>query len=160
MKENEVKEKDVLQQVTGTLTEEPISFEVDYRDLFMRSKKRKFEVKPLVLGSLARISSLYVSIDIEKITSGKSSFEVIKDHSRTVAEIVAIAVTNRKEYPSKKLIDFFFYHLTVNELATLLLIVLKQANVVNFILTIASMRNLNVLESREKKEVSQKSQGS
>jgi hypothetical protein len=155
-------DKDVLQSVNQVLTEEPVSFDVTYTDLLKKSRKRTFKVKPLVLGSLARISSLYISIDMEKVkqNAAQSSFEIMKDHCRSVAEIVAIAVTNEKQYPSQKLIDFFYYNLNVHELADLLVIILKQADVVNFILTIASMKNLNVLNVIEKKEVSQQSQGS
>jgi hypothetical protein len=155
-------DKDVLQNASSVITEEQVSFDVDYTDVFKRSRKKTFQVKPLVLGSLARISTLYLGIELEKIktNAAQSSFEVMKDHCRSVAEIVAIAVTNEKKYPSKQLIDFFYYNLTVKELATLLVIILKQADVVNFILTIASMKNLNVLNVKEKKEVSQQSQGS
>jgi hypothetical protein len=160
-------ENEVLQNVAGTINEEPVSFDVGYTDWLKRKRKRSFPIKPLVLGSLTRISKLFLGIDLSNITSGNFAtavLELMKDHSHTTAEIVAIAVTNQKKYPSKKLIEFFIYHLDAQQLNSLLAVVLKQADMMIFINTIVSIRSLNVLEKKEngtaKSEASPQSQGS
>lgn len=71
------------------------------------------------------------------------------NHSRTCAEVVAIAVTESKQNPSKQLIDVFFYNLSKDDLNTALRIVLQQMNTLDFLNTIVSVKSLNVLEMRK-----------
>lgn len=123
--------------------------------LGLRKEERVFEVRPLVLGSLIRISELLLSIDKKLITQDKLedkpeflnlSFGLMQKHSRQMAEAVAVAVTNQKKEPPSSLVDFFLYNLTTNELLEVFMVVVQQMNVSGFINCIISIRGINVME--------------
>lgn len=152
--------KEIIKQEADALIQEPITLTIDIpaknrvHKLLQQKKilpvKKVFQVRPLVLGSLIRISKLLADIDVAKIDKEKFaevSFELMQGHSETMAKIAAIAVTNEKKEPSKALVNFFLYQLTAKELFSVVQIVLKQMDVQSFLLGIISVRNLNVIET-------------
>jgi hypothetical protein len=149
--EAQLDEKTVLKQVADTITSKAITFEIDIRErtIFgrVKEKKKSFVIRPLTPSQLQRISKLIIDIDIKDI-SVATVFHVLRDHARTCAEIVAIAVSESREHPSDELIDLFFHNLDQADMDTALKIVLQQMEVVNFINTIVSIKSLNVLERR------------
>jgi hypothetical protein len=108
---------------------------------------KSFEVKPLTLSQLHRISKLIIDID-GKVQTANDIFIMLRDHARTCAEIVAIAVSDSRHEPSKKIVDTFFFNLDHKDMDAALNIVMKQMEVINFINTIASIKSLNVLERK------------
>jgi len=149
--ETELSEKTVLKAVSDTVTSKAVSFDIDIRvkNIFgrVREKKKSFVVRPLTPSQLQRISKLIIDIDIDEITIARV-FHLLRDHARTCAEIVAIAVSESREEPSDELIDLFFHNLDHADMDTALKIVLQQMEVVNFINTIVSIKSLNVLERK------------
>jgi len=123
--------------------------------LKIRQEKRVFEIKPLVLGSLIRVSERLLSIDKEMLTKERLedkqhfltlNFELMQRHCKQVAEIVAITVTNEKKEPPKSLVNFFLYQLTSKELMQVFSVVVQQMNVSDFIGCIISIIGTNIME--------------
>jgi hypothetical protein len=140
-------EKTLLRKVADTIEEKSITFDIDVPGLFGKKKKRSFEVKPLTLSQLQRISKLLLDID-GKVVTANDIFILLRDHAWTCAEIVAIAVTESRRHPSKRLINLFFNNLDHGDMDTALNIVFKQMEVINFTNTIISIKTLNVLERK------------
>jgi hypothetical protein len=167
-----------LAQVADAVLEKPVTFEIIlipqtpvHRWLQRkgwRPSKKSFTIKPVVLGSLLRISDLLLSIDLEILQKGKGfldkSYHLVSHHTDTLVRIIAIAIQNTRQEPSSALISLLKTNLSTKELMTLLSLVLKQMDLQNFIASIISIRGLNVLESEARKsessEVSPSIQGS
>lgn len=124
----------------------------------LRKEQRVFHVKPLVLGSLIRVSKLLLSIDNSQFTSERINrrseflnlgYGLAEQHGQHMARIVAIAVTNEQKEPSDSLVNFFLHHLTATELQRVFGIVMQQMEIQNFIVSIISARGLNVLEEKD-----------
>lgn len=163
-----MEEKKELQQTADALLGNGITITVDvqaatwYDRLLQQWKwrpaQRTFIIKPLVLGSLIRVSKLLLSIDNSLLTKDlledrfglfNANYALMQKHSGAMATIIAIAVTNTKAEPSEKLVNFFLYNLTPKELSQLFAVVVSQMDVVSFTSSIISVRGLNVLESKD-----------
>ena len=101
---------------------------------------------------MMRISKLLLQIDIN-IRDHTTDFlyKAIEQHGDVIARVIAVAITNKREEPSQKLVDFIIYNFTSKELFGVLTIVLRQMDVGSFINSIISMKGLSVLESGAKK---------
>lgn len=156
---------ETLSKVSTTLTQAPVKIEIDIpaknwlHQLLQRHRilpaKRTFYIKPVTLGNLSRISKLLLEINVEGFDPGKfleSNYELLDKHGKAIAEVVAIAITNTKAYPSKELIDFIRFNLNAKDLLKVLGIVLKALDVSSFTLSITLIKGLNVLEKSEKKK--------
>jgi hypothetical protein len=157
-------EKNVLDEVRKAVTEEATTFEMDIKPLTgmhallqkMRilPKKKRYLIGPSTLGTMTRISTLVMAVEISDIGREnflQANFMIAKDHGEKLAEIIALAITNSKKYPEKKLIMELFYNLTPTDLLNIVSIVLHSLDVKSFIATIALIKSLNVLEKSEKK---------
>lgn len=144
--EESLDEKEVLKNAVDAVEQRSIEFEIDVPGLFGK-KKKKFEVRPLTVSQVHRISKLIIDID-GKLETANDLFLMLRDHARKCTEIVAIAVTDSRKEPSKKLVDLFFNNLDHRDMDTALQIVLKQMEVISFINTIASIKSLSVLERK------------
>ena len=162
-------ETETLASVSDAINHQAIRFEIDviavgfqkvYKKFGLFKGKKIFEISPLTLSQLQRISKIILDIDLKDLTPS-GVLKLMAEHSHSCAEMVAIAVTRSAEKPSKKLVNLFFNSLSQEDMHIALQIVLKQMSVINFINTIASVRSLNVLEKKpvnvkgaEKKEES------
>ena len=170
----EQKTIDTLSHAAETITDKSVEFTIDVRPrsqmhaLLQRVKLRpivkKYNIQPIVLGNLQRISRLLLTIspDKQKIQAGELMDEIYRtadQHGRVMAEACAIAIQNNRQEPSKALIAELEDNLTAKEMSTLLAIVVKQMDLVNFMNSIISIRGLNVLESALPNEVSPVDQG-
>jgi hypothetical protein len=157
--------EDIKRQEAAALLQKPVTLTIDtpaknwYERLLvklkLRQEKRVFQIKPLVLGSLIRISERLLSIDKKMLTRERLedkqqflslNFELMQRHARQVAEIVAIAVTNQKSEPPAALVNFFLYQLTAKELMQVFSVVVQQMNVSDFISCIISISGTNIME--------------
>lgn len=172
---------ETLAKAVDALVSEPIKVEVDIhpQSLWEKSlqrlrilpKTKVFVIRPITLGNLARISKLLLSIDIspDQLRDQGISlvYELMSEHSETVSRIVAVAIDNRKEGPSEKLVQFILHQFTAAEIMSVFSIVVKQMDMKSFMNTIISVRGVNVLEKKsagvpnaESSEVSPMDQGS
>lgn len=138
-------EENILKKVPDVVDERSVRFEIDVRKKG-KIKKKSFEIRPLTLSQLHRISKLILDIDIKDTASGV--FELIKNHSTTCAEIIAIAVTDSKKKPSKKLVNLLFNNLDHRDMDTAITIVAQQMDILPFMSTMASIKTLSVLERK------------
>ncbi len=121
--------------------------------------KKTYEIRPIVLGNLLRISSLLLSIDPKFLKGGNglldTGHQLASYHTDTLIQVLAIAIQNNRAEPSGSLMSLIKYNLSPREMHQLLGIVLEQMDLTNFITSIISIRGLNVLETSETlKEVS------
>lgn len=153
----------ILSDVSKAVTEEATSFEIDVKPqnkthtflqkIRLKPTKKKYLIRPLTLGTMARLSRLANLLQIKDLTKEnfrEINYDLAENSGGSLAEMIALAVTNSREYPDNKLISFLLYNLTAKELLTAVQIVLVQMDTQNFISTIASIRSLNILEKREK----------
>lgn len=157
---------EIQKKVIDAVISDSITFDIDitYSNWFQKwlqkvgvlKKKKEFEIKPLTLAQLERISRHLLDIDVQ-LTSTDSILKLISNHSRTCAEIVAVAVTASRNKAPRALVEIFYNNLAKNDLHLALQIVLNQMDVQSFILSIASIRSLSMTPTQ--KSVSAKSAG-
>lgn len=170
------KTTETLTEVADVTLDKPFTITVDlihggFFERFLqkwgiRPKKRVFELKPITLGNLIRISKLLLQIDEDILDSKKllnSIYRSLDEHGDAIAEVVATAMINTKAGPSRKDIDLVRDEFTPTELKFVLSLVISRMNVSDFMHSIISIRGLNVLESEPKnglkKKVSPSEQG-
>lgn len=158
---------DTLKAVADTVTEDPVSFTIDilprnrWHQWAQNNKhlnryfpqKKEYSIRPITYGNLHRISRLVMSVDLtgmERRSMNDVGMELLSKHAGMVAEIVAIAITNSRQQPPKSLINELLYSLTASESMTLLMLVLKQMEIQNFLATIIYCRGANVLSDGKK----------
>lgn len=163
-------EKKALEQTADALLGTGITITVDTPAQTLKEKalklcgrwkeKRTFVVKPLVLGSLVRVSKLLLSIDNSLLTRElidrdnrfdlyNLNYQMMAQHAEAMARVIAIAVINEKKEPPESLVEFFLYRLTPKELLQVFTVVLNQIDVSGFTSSIISARGLSVLESQD-----------
>lgn len=156
-----MEENEVLSRVSDAVLQQAVTFEIDIlpgsrmhawlQRIGWLKRKRGFEIRPLTLGQLQKVSKLIISINADLVTiTSDAVLKMMIEHTRTCAEIVAIAVTPSRHTPSKALIDMFFHNLSKEDMSLALQIVLQQMNVTNFIITIISIRNLSINQAKKK----------
>jgi hypothetical protein len=147
--------ENILEKVADTVLEKPVVIEVDVAGTwYKKAHKATFELKPINLGSLIKISKLLLSID-DKINSQdwlNSSYSTMEKHGYSIAKVIAIAIHNRKSDPPASLVNLVLHNFTSKELLSTLAIVLKQMGVSHFISSIVSMKGLNILEASPKEQ--------
>ncbi|HEV7333240.1 MAG TPA: hypothetical protein VGN63_19550 [Flavisolibacter sp.] len=172
-------ENQTLEHAADSLLHEGVTITVDVKPvdkiesalqrIGWMPKKRSFTIKPLVLGSLVRISKLMLSIDKDAINKDSiqdrfklfnTNYELMEKHSRQIAEVIAVAVTNTKAAPSRETVEFFLYNLTPQDLMRVLTIVLQQIDVESFTASIISMRGLSVIETNPQTDQTEKNKAS
>lgn len=150
----------ILSATADTILEKPIRIEVDVlhprwwekigMKVGMMPRKRSFDIRPATLGNMIRISKLLLPVDVDiyrKSPILDASYQLISEHARTLAHVLAIAVINTEKEPPASLIKFFLNNLTSKEVKQLAGIVIQQLDVGNFMTTIVSIRGRNILET-------------
>lgn len=157
----ELQEKELLEAVANTTTDEPVLITVDIvptsaLHAFLQKKKllpkqRTFQLSAIKMGSLIRISKLLLEIDVSVFDFSnimESNYKAIVQHSERLAECVAIALQNGRVAPSKKLTAFILRNFSTKEMLGVLAIVVKQMDLTSFMSSIISVKGMNILENR------------
>jgi hypothetical protein len=149
----------VLQNVASTVVSEGVTLVVDIRrkwweKLLRRPSQRVFHIHPITLGSLVQISKRLLSIDTN-ISDMKNllemNYHLMEDHTRTAAEVVAIAIHNKPGEPPAALVRFIINTFTAKEVFSTLSIVIKQMDVTSFMSSIILVKGgMNVIEMSPK----------
>jgi hypothetical protein len=154
--------KEVLQKVADAVTDRPTTIVVDvnYSNRWQKKlqkwnvlpKQRQFDIAPITLGSLIRISKLLLEINISieelKVKWKDSSYQAMYLHSETMAKVIATAIQNTREEPPASLVAFILNHFSSKELLAVMNIITGKMDITSFISTIVSARGINVLESQ------------
>ncbi len=151
----------VLQGVSDAVTQETFYFEITIpptdrlHALLQRWKikpeKRTFKIAPLTLGSAMRISKLMIDVEFKGSVDISSMTEALHASGDKMAQVIGIAIKNRKAEPSQALVDLLKWNLSAAELKTLTSIVIKSLNIESFLTTIILMKGVNVLELKATK---------
>lgn len=163
---------DVLQSVPGVVLQEPIEFSIKIRYRYKYQKwlqkkkilpeKKHFVVKPLCLAACYRLSRLVVpieNVDKEAFSNIVGLLDSVARHMPAMVEIVAIAITDAREKPDKKLIKFLFETLTQEELKQLSGMIIGFLNLQAFMISIISFKGVMNLLMKKEKDMSRQSTG-
>jgi hypothetical protein len=155
-------ETEVLKKVSDVTLEEPISITVDVKPMGwihrrlqkwgVIPKKRVFELKPITLGSLIRISKYLLEIDIripDRDSILDANYRALTEHGEKLAIVIALAIRNSKAPVDKNLVEFIKQNFTPKEILAVLGIVIRQMDITNFMSSIISVRGMNVLVSNQ-----------
>lgn len=155
---------DTLQQVADTALDQPLTITVDVAPQYwwqrwlqqwrIWPKKKQFQLRPLYLGTLLRISRILLAIQWKMPGKEEAhqpnllelNYEALQNHSGHLAQVVALAITNTDRAPSPALTRFILQNFTSKELMGVLALVLKQMDLSSFMISITSVKGLNVLE--------------
>ncbi len=144
-------QNETLKKVADTLLDEPVIIKITQKPkyFFQKPKEKEFRVEKLCLGSLIRISKILLSIDTEMFKQGsfvENCMKVMAGKGDLMAEIIAIAIVNRKTSPSKSLINLIMEEFTSADMLTALSVVIKQMDITSFMNSIISIKGTNLLE--------------
>lgn len=159
MQENTI---ETLERVVDTTLEKPFTISVNIEHVGrierllqswgIKPKQRVFELTPITLGNMIRISKLLLRID-EKILDKEnlldSNYQILSDHGEKLAEIIAIAISNNKIGPSESLIKLVKEEFTPKIMLRTFAEIIMQMNVKDFMHSIILVRGFNVLEKKE-----------
>lgn len=109
---------------------------------------RDFEIRPLTLGSLIRISKIILDIDPDILKQDsvlQAVYKIADQHARQLARVVAIAFTNTKAEPPESLVDFIEDNISVKQLREVIQVIIIKMDVTSFISSIVSIRGINLL---------------
>lgn len=136
------------------LIEKGVRFKVKKTSLlqYFGKKEREFEIFQPYLGTLDYLSAQYLKLDYsaQKLANENwlnESKRLQAAHSKTCANIVAIAVLNSKwkiKLFYKFLANYFFWHLKPDKLSKIAEIILQMSNISDFT---NSIRLMSIMET-------------
>lgn len=144
----------MLKETAAAILEDPIKLTITghQKHFLMRWKTvkvtREFEIRPLTLGSLIRISRIILDINPEIFKSEtvlEAVYGLADKHGRELSKVVAIAFTNARMEPAESLITFIQESITAKQLREVLSVIIRQMDVRSFMSSIVSIRGINLL---------------
>lgn len=146
-----------LQQAADVLTDKPVTLEIDVpakgrlHKLLQRWKlkpvKKVYELKPLRLGPIIRISEILNEMQIGAVNEDnviEKTYEMAAKHGEKLIECVAIAIHNQDSAPAAEIKELL-RSCTAKELAAMCNYTVAKVDVANFIKSIALIKGVNVL---------------
>lgn len=145
-------DKEVQKRAAEALTQkgEEITIVVDDRDIWHKLKlkptKKTFIIRPLSLATLQRISSslLELGFDMNANNMWEESLKAMNGSSVALAQIIALVIWNKKQLPPRWLFEMIYYNVSPDEMFEILVVVLKQMKVKDFITSIMSVRGMSL----------------
>lgn len=142
-----------------TILQEGIDFYVTVNNpnilhkIGLLKKKHYFVLKPLVLGTLLRISKIMVDIkfkeQIDKENWQEQGIAAMAEHINALVEIIALAIRNDESKASRKVIKILKKNATVTEMLAITSYVLGQMNVSDFMKSIISVKGMSLIKPEE-----------
>lgn len=134
----------IEQAAVNVMTDKGVAFTVHNTGLLRRFIKGvNLSIKPSKLGTLLRLSGLYLEAEIseERLNENpiKASHEITHKNIKNYALIAAIAIINNRvgiALFSRVLAKYLLWRLTTKELLTLVGLVIEANNVLDFMNTI------------------------
>lgn len=168
-------DKTLLKKTADAVLEKGVTLEVDilhptWLQRLRKQTKRTFIIKPASLATLVNISNEFLGVEVD-LTDRNNILKIVQQlavkESYRLAKVIAYAITNSRQDPSKELIDFVYYNFEVAELQKVVALVVDKIHYSSFLNSIVSIKGTNVLEmsianakSAEKKEASLQNQRS
>jgi len=156
---DKVNEDKVNKEVVDTILQEGIDFFIEYnapnilRRRGILPKSKKFVIRPLVMGTLIRVSKIMVDMKFtEKVSSENfttQGMEMMAGHTNELIDIIALAIENRESRPNKRLTKLIRKNATPQEIVELINVVVSQMDVGNFMKSIISIKGVSLLQKEE-----------
>lgn len=150
----------VLAAAVDTITEKTFNFDITIvpkgklhallQRFKLARKKVSFELRPVSVGTLYRISKMILSLEINTgtdLSSLSRSHLRVTENIDTMIEICATAIHNQKSEAPASLKNLLRENLSSIELMKLMAMVVKSMAVENFIVSIVLVKGMNVLAS-------------
>jgi hypothetical protein len=117
-------------------------------------EKKTYEIKPLTLGSLMRISKEVEGISDELFNQKDdnlmaANIKAMGAHSEALARVIAIGLSGRKGEPSTRIVNDVLNNFTPSDMMKVLNIILKQMNVMGFMSSIISIKGMSLVNPEE-----------
>lgn len=150
-----MKENDIQKKAAATITgkTKKVTMRVNrigwLHRLGLIPKEKTFEIRPITAGNLIRISALLIDLGVEVDTQDfwGESLKAVTNNTEDLVKVCAYAIHNDKSEPPQKLIDFILYNASAETLSKILLIVVKQLNVKDFMSSIISIKGVSLMKS-------------
>lgn len=156
----------MLQKTADTFLDEPIQIAIDIKAqgkwhsflqrIRVKPKQAVYQVKGCTLRNMIRISRILLEVDFKPAPKDNTiewGYGLVDSEGERMAEIIAIAIHNRKEARPEYLLDLILDNFSAGELRKVSGIILDRLNVSDFISSIASVRTMNLLASPQEPEI-------
>jgi len=158
--------RETASELIRTILQDGVDFDITVTNpgLLHRLKilptARTFKVYPINLGTLFNITKIINSMDEIDQADDDDLFDVgirnINANKDQMLEILSLGILNRKMTPWAKarkwmLVRFMDYNTTPAELLQLINLMIAQMDVTDFLASSVSIRKLNLLEAKKKK---------
>lgn len=166
-KEKPLNPKEVLPKVAETVTEKPVSFNIDIKPknkihrLLIKHQimpsKRFYEIKPQRVINIYRIAGRAVSIDTGQLFASKDTvgamMDVMSRHGEDIFYIVACAIQNDHREPTSKMLHIVKNEFEMQEILTVLEIAVSNYNLNAFLNSIAWIVGVDALKVKASPQV-------
>lgn len=144
----------ILKKAADTLLEKPQEIVLKVNNpgvlhhMRILPKSRKFQIKPLTLGNLVRISQILLEVEFNTQAEDiwTESLKAIRQHARRMVMVAAYAIHGKRSEPPVRLIKFLEDNLNAMELNQVLVIVISQMNITDFMTSIISIKGMSLLK--------------
>lgn len=161
-------ERKILSQVADSITEKPSTINVDVKpsNFFeawlikrkIKPSKRVFEIKPQRVVNVYRIAGRVVKLDVDGIFANTdrigSLMRTMAVHGEDIFYIVAAAIQNDSNEPSKKMINIVKNEFEMQDILTVMQIAVSNYNITAFLSSIALMTGMDALSLNPNQEAS------
>lgn len=147
-------QNDILNKAADTLLEKPIEIVLNvnnqgiFHKMHILPKSRKFHIKPITLGNLVRISQslLEVEFNTQAEDIWTESLKAVQQHAKKMVMVTAYAIHGKRSEPPTRLISFLEDNLNARELNQVLMVVISQMNITDFMTSIISIKGMSLLK--------------
>lgn len=153
------KDKQTLHKVADTILDKPITLTIDIKPqgqvhriaqrLGISPKIETYNITGITLTNMIRVSDLLLDIDAAPISDNQAlewAYRAVSRETKRMAEIIAIAIHNKRTEPPEALSQMILNNFTAGELRAVTDIILDRLDMPSFINSIASVRTMNILE--------------
>jgi hypothetical protein len=144
--------KELQIKAADTLLEEPVDFTVTVANpnllhkLKILPSQKKFEIRPLVLGTMLQIAREFSTFDFDEKDNNnllEAGMKALIEHKQAMVNIVAYAIANSPGKPPPSLVAYLDKNLTSTDLFRLMTLVVQQMNIRPFLSALVSIGILN-----------------
>ena len=153
-------QKEGIDSTVDAILEQPVKITIRVDNPTWKHKLRlvqrsqTFILKPLVCGTILRISKVIESMELDKngfddkILMDVGVDQVVKNMNKMI-EVVALAMTNTESGPSNSLRRYLLENARPSEIFTIIKIIIKQMNVMDFMTSIILIKGMSLFKKEE-----------
>jgi hypothetical protein len=151
----------IAEKTTSAILQEPIQFRITVNEpnllhkLRILPKQKKVVLKPIVLGTLLRISKVVNDIrfneeeKLDGVNIIAKTLEYALSDTDCLVEIIALAIINSEKKPSESFRKFIRENLSAKQMLDVLTMVVSQLNVTDFMNSIILVKGMSLINARE-----------